>query len=77
MANSSNDLANLMQITGHKDSENVSERKIGKYFSHHLVGRWFEGIRLVKTGKNPGGRIEWRIEAKVDDSSFQVMEDPL
>ena len=56
----------LKQITGHKEVEGLNERKVGKYFSHHLAGRWFEGIRLVRTGKHPGGRIEWRIVAKPD-----------
>jgi hypothetical protein len=74
---SQDSLTVLRQITGHKDGDELNEKKVGKYFSHHLVGRWFEGIRLVRTGKNPGGRIEWRIEAKLDDSSFHVMEDPL
>jgi hypothetical protein len=48
----------VMQITGHKESERLNEKKVGKYLSHNLVGRWFEGIRLVRTGKNPGGRAE-------------------
>jgi hypothetical protein len=52
------------------------ERKAGKYSSHHLAGRWFEGIRLVKTGKSQGGRTEWRTQAKVDDDSFRIMAEP-
>lgn len=67
----------LKQITGHKDGEALNERKVGKYFSHNLVGRWFEGIRLVKTGKTPGGRHEWRVEAKLDVASFCIEEEPL
>jgi hypothetical protein len=54
----------------------MNERS-AKYFSHHLVGRWFKGVRLVPTGKNPGGRIEWRIEAKLDAASFGVEEEAL
>ena len=69
-------LAVLRQITGHRDGEEFNERKAGKYFSR-LADRWFEGIRLIRTGKNQGGRIEWRIEAKLDDSHFRVMEEPL
>jgi hypothetical protein len=46
-------LTNLKQITGHRDNDEMNERKVGRYFSHHLVGRWFEGVRLVKTGKCP------------------------
>jgi hypothetical protein len=66
----------LRQITGHREGDELNERKVGKYFSH-IADRWFEGIRLIKTGKNQGGRIEWRIEAKLDDSSFRVVEEPL
>jgi len=62
-----NSVEALKQITGHKDSELLNERKIGKYFSSHLCGRWFEGMRLSKSGKNPGGRIEWRIEARLTE----------
>jgi hypothetical protein len=67
----------LKQITGHKENEGINERKIGKYLSHVLAGRWFDGIRLIKTGKNQNGRIEWRIEAKADAVSFGVEEEPL
>jgi hypothetical protein len=70
-------LAALKQITGHKDGEELSERKIGKYFFHHLVDRWLEGIRLIKTGKNPGGRQEWRIQLKLDEASFHIMREPI
>ena len=62
----------VRQITGHRDGDVFSERKVGKYFAAHLVGRWFEGIRLIKTGKNQSGRVEWRIEAKQDAESFGV-----
>jgi hypothetical protein len=67
----------LKQITGHKEVEPLNERKVGKYFSHQLAGRWFEGIRLVRTGKTPGGRIEWRIEAKSDAAPCCIEEEPL
>jgi putative DNA primase/helicase len=67
----------LKQVTGHKEGEALNKRKVGKYFSHYLAGRWFEGIRLVRTGKNPGGRVEWRIEAKPDAASFGVEEEAL
>ncbi len=67
----------LKQITGHKEIEALNERKIGKYFSHHLSRCWVEGIRLVKTGKTPGGRIEWRIEVKPDAAPFGVKEEAL
>jgi hypothetical protein len=71
------DIEALKQITGHKEFENLNERKIGKYFSHHLSRNWFEGIRLVRTGKTPGGRIEWRIEAKPDAAPFGGKEEAL
>jgi hypothetical protein len=68
----------LKQITGHRDGETLNERKVGKYFANHLFGRWFEGIRLLKTGKNQGGKQEWKIEAKLDAASFGVeKEEPL
>jgi hypothetical protein len=67
-------LAGLKQITGHRDGDELSERKAGKCFSRHLAGRWSEGIRLVKTGKSQGGRTEWRTQAKVDGDAFRIME---
>ena len=67
----------IKQITGQKEIEALNERKVGRYFASHLCGRWFEGIRMVKTGRSPGGRQEWRIEAKLDAASFGVEEEPL
>jgi hypothetical protein len=67
----------LRQITGHKDDESLNERKIGRYFGSHLSGRWFEGIRLVRTGKNQNGRIEWRIEARSNCKSAETTAGPL
>jgi hypothetical protein len=74
---STDDLEDIKQITGHRDGEAPNERKIGKYLSHHLQGRWFEGIRLIKTGKIQGGKVEWRIEAKKGVEDFIVREGPL
>lgn len=71
------DIEALKQITGHKEFENLNERKVGKYFSHHLVGRWFQGIRLVKTAKKPGGSVQWRIETKPNAASPSVAEEAL
>jgi hypothetical protein len=67
----------VRQILGHRDGEALNENKVGKFFSHHLAGRWYDGIRLVKTGKIQGGRVEWRTESKLDDASFRVTEEPL
>jgi Bifunctional DNA primase/polymerase, N-terminal/Primase C terminal 1 (PriCT-1) len=74
---SSEETDDLKQITGHRDSEALNLKKVGKYFSAHLRDRWFDGIRLVKTNKNQNGRQEWRIEAKLDAASFGVKEEPL
>jgi hypothetical protein len=67
----------LKQTTGHRDGDALNERKVGEYFGRHLSARWFEGIRLVKTGKSQGGTVEWRIEAKLDAASFGVEEEPI
>lgn len=67
----------LMQITGHKFGEPFNARKVGRYFSTHLSGRWFEGHRLAKTGRTPQGRDEWRIEAKPGQEAQRGEEEPL
>jgi hypothetical protein len=54
----------LTQITGHKSGEPFSQYKVGQFFARHLRDRWFGKYRLVKTGKIPNGKSEWRIESK-------------
>lgn len=74
---SADSLASLMQMTGHQDGEPFNARKVGKYFSAHLSGRWFEGHRLAKTGRTPQGRDEWKVEMKREQEASHGKEEPL
>lgn len=67
----------FMQRTGHRTSEHFNETKLGNYLADHLCDRWYEGIRLVRTGRVPKGRVEWRIESKKSDADFGIQEEAL
>lgn len=59
------DLDTIMHISGHKQGvEEFHHRKVSEYFKRHLLGHWFDGFRLVKTGRTPNGKTEWRLEMK-------------
>ena len=57
-------MSTLKQITGHKQGEEFNGRKVGKYLGTQLCNRWVEGLRIVKTGRTPRGRDEWRVEMR-------------
>lgn len=69
------ELDTIKQTTGHKDSEDFRERKVAHYFSHYLLNRWLDGFRLVKTGRTPNGKTEWRLEMKQEVK--RANEEPL
>lgn len=64
MKNNPPDLDTIKHLTGHKQGDDFNHRKVADYFRRHLLGHWFDGFRLVKTGRTPKGKTEWRLEMK-------------
>ncbi|MBZ5525340.1 MAG: bifunctional DNA primase/polymerase [Acidobacteriia bacterium] len=67
----------VKQITGHRDGDDFREKRVSHYFSHHLLNRWLEGFRLVKTGRTPNGKTEWRLEMKEEVKKSCAQEEAL
>jgi hypothetical protein len=69
-------LDSLMQITGHKIGELFNQYKVAHFFARNLKDRFVGINRLVKTGRTPNGKTEWRIDSK-GKYPLRKKEDPM